>query len=83
MGQPGKVANPARGQMNRENEYSPVDTLESEPYDIFQGDCYETVTPPKTRCRENRVKPHGSHNEEIHSGTESRGFSREHLSVRV
>ena len=23
-GQPGKVANPARGQLNRENEYSPV-----------------------------------------------------------
>ena len=24
MDQPGKVANPARGQLNRENEYSPV-----------------------------------------------------------
>ena len=24
MDQPGKVANPARGQMNRENEYSPL-----------------------------------------------------------
>ena len=24
MAQPGKVANPARGQLNRENEYSPV-----------------------------------------------------------
>ena len=24
MGQPGKVANPARGQLNRENEYFPV-----------------------------------------------------------
>ena len=24
MDQPGKVANPARGQMNRENEYFPV-----------------------------------------------------------
>ena len=24
MDQPGKVANPARGQLNRENKYSPV-----------------------------------------------------------
>ena len=24
MDQPGKVANPARGQLNRENEYSPI-----------------------------------------------------------
>ena len=24
MDQPGKVANPARGQLNRKNEYSPV-----------------------------------------------------------
>ena len=24
MDQPGKVANPARGKLNRENEYSPV-----------------------------------------------------------
>ena len=24
MDQPGRVANPARGQLNRENEYSPV-----------------------------------------------------------
>ena len=24
MDQPGKVVNPARGQLNRENEYSPV-----------------------------------------------------------
>ena len=24
MDQPGKIANPARGQLNRENEYSPV-----------------------------------------------------------
>ena len=24
MGQPGKVADPARGQLNRENEHSPV-----------------------------------------------------------
>ena len=24
MDQPGEVANPARGQLNRENEYSPV-----------------------------------------------------------
>ena len=27
MDQPGKVANPARGQLNRENEYSPVPVL--------------------------------------------------------
>ena len=30
MDQPGKVANPARGQLNRENEYSPVPVRGSE-----------------------------------------------------
>ena len=30
MDQPGKVANPARGQLNRENEYSPVPVLARE-----------------------------------------------------
>ena len=28
MNQPGKVANPSRGQLNRENEYSPVPVRE-------------------------------------------------------
>ena len=30
MDQPGKVANPARGQLNRENKYSPVPVRASE-----------------------------------------------------
>ena len=30
MDQPGKVANPARGQLNRENEHSPVPVRASE-----------------------------------------------------
>ena len=29
MDQPGKVANPARGQLNRENEHSPVPVVRS------------------------------------------------------
>ena len=32
MDQPGKVANPARGQLNRENEYSSVPVIRFQPY---------------------------------------------------
>ena len=44
MDQPGKVANPARGQLNRENEYSPV-PVRAVPENLVSRDGFSRPVP--------------------------------------
>ena len=45
MDQPGKVANPARGQMNRENEYIPVMQSPFAPVTLVTQDGFGSPVP--------------------------------------